>query len=228
MSASRWIRLNIDFHLSGWLVTLSAEARLAWVMLLCYVKANGFAGVAKAIDPLTASRLWFLGEESVRQMLIAAEKSLALAVTDGEWTVVKWQEFQGDETRNQRQQRWRDRQKQIQNSNGDNALVTDVTLTETETETVTTNVVTRPQKRRNGFKPPTVDEVAKYMASRGWANPEKRAAQFVAHYETSGWVRGKGTKITSWRACVVTWEQRDGFDFKAAVASRASGMEVLD
>lgn len=194
---------------------MSAEAKLAWVMLICHVKGHGFGGVCKAVEPAAAARVWFMGEESVRQMLIAAQTGGALVVTEGEWTVLNWRKYQGDETNSERQSRWREKQKRIQNHNEDNALVTKVTLTETETVKETTNVVSSRQKRSKAFVPPKVEEVAAYMASRGWANSAKRAAQFVSHYETSGWVRGKGTKITNWKACVVTWEQREGFDFKS-------------
>ncbi len=72
--------------------------------------------------------------------------------------------------------------------------------------------VTREEKRRdkekekkntNRFTPPTTDQVAKYVAGRDIKiNPQ----QFVDHYETNGWMRGK-TKIKDWKACVRTWEK---------------------
>ncbi|MBP3655487.1 MAG: hypothetical protein J6K32_02205 [Clostridia bacterium] len=57
-----------------------------------------------------------------------------------------------------------------------------------------------PAKR---FIPPKLEEVAAYCAERqNGVDPE----QFLAHYEASGWMRGK-TKIRDWRACVRTWEK---------------------
>lgn len=53
------------------------------------------------------------------------------------------------------------------------------------------------------FKPPTVEEVAAYCRERG-NNVDPQ--QFVDHYESNGWMRGK-TKIKDWRACVRTWER---------------------
>ena len=53
------------------------------------------------------------------------------------------------------------------------------------------------------FTPPSVDEVSSYCHERkNGINPQ----QFVDHYETNGWMRGK-TKIKDWKACVRTWEQ---------------------
>ena len=53
------------------------------------------------------------------------------------------------------------------------------------------------------FIPPSVDEVSNYCRERkNGINPQ----QFVDHYETNGWMRGK-TKIKDWKACVRTWEQ---------------------
>ena len=221
MAASRWIRISIDFYLSRWVLPLSAEAKLAWIMLLSHVKGHGSSGVCKAIDPTTAARLWFMGEESVRQMLIAAQSGGALAITDGEWTVVKWIQYQGDETAAERMKRYRDKQSQFNSVTGvtrNDTPVTDVTTTETETvikERETTNVVSPKKKPAKRFEAPTVQDVASYMASRGWANPDKRAEQFVAHYEAQGWKRGKGIQITSWKSCVITWEGRNGFDHKS-------------
>ena len=108
---SRWVRLNIDWHTSDWLVVLSAESRLAWVQLICHVKAHGFAGRCKAIMPQVAERMWFVNEPSVRQMLQAAENAGALSVEDGEWVVSKWRDFQGDDSGADRQRRFRERQK---------------------------------------------------------------------------------------------------------------------
>lgn len=51
------------------------------------------------------------------------------------------------------------------------------------------------------FVPPTVDEVADYVAEKGYdVDPET----FVDFYESKGWVVGK-TKMKDWRAAVRTW-----------------------
>lgn len=58
--------------------------------------------------------------------------------------------------------------------------------------------------KRARFVPPTVEEVRAYCEER---NNGIDAEEFVNHYETSRWMRGK-TPIQDWRACVRTWEQK--------------------
>ena len=66
-------------------------------------------------------------------------------------------------------------------------------------------VVEKPKVKRKVFKAPTVDEVREYCDSRcNNVDPQT----FVAHYATNGWMRGKA-KIKDWKACVVTWENKD-------------------
>jgi len=56
---------------------------------------------------------------------------------------------------------------------------------------------------REVFVPPTVDEVRAYCEERGNnVNP----LQFVAFYESKGWMVGKN-KMKNWKACVITWEK---------------------
>jgi len=53
------------------------------------------------------------------------------------------------------------------------------------------------------FKKPTEDEVKAYCNERkNHVNPK----DFINHYETVGWMRGKN-KIKNWKACVRTWEK---------------------
>ncbi len=60
---------------------------------------------------------------------------------------------------------------------------------------------------RNGFQPPTVEEVAAYCAERkNKIDPET----FVDFYTTNGWVQGKNKPVKDWKACVRTWEN-NGF-----------------
>lgn len=64
------------------------------------------------------------------------------------------------------------------------------------------------QKKRTYFKPPTVEEVAAYVKEKGYVVD---AEQFVAFYESKGWMIGKN-KMQKWRAAVATWQrQRSGY-----------------
>lgn len=61
-------------------------------------------------------------------------------------------------------------------------------------------------KKPAKFTPPTQEEVTAYCKEKGYTfNPVK----FFAYYETNGWVQGKGKPIKSWKACCVTWQQRE-------------------
>ena len=55
--------------------------------------------------------------------------------------------------------------------------------------------------------PPTLEDVQQYCEKRkNGIDPET----FFYFYEVNGWVQGKGKKIKNWKACVITWEKRDG------------------
>ena len=56
---------------------------------------------------------------------------------------------------------------------------------------------------RTRFIPPTLEEVSAYCQQRrNTVDPQR----FIDHYETNGWVQGKGKPIRDWRAAVRTWE----------------------
>lgn len=211
MSKSRWIRLNIDWHTSDWLVVLSAESRLAWVQLLCHMKAQGYAGRCKAINPLVAERMWFVNEPSIRQMLQAAEQSGALIVADGAWEIPKWKEFQGDETNSKRQSEFKQRNK-VTVGNGE---VTEVTPTETETETETKEKI-----NKKNFVPPTQGEVLEYANERGIVdNPGRESQRFVDYWTSIGWKRGRNS-VKDWKATWRTWESNNQKDSNDGVKLR--------
>lgn len=58
------------------------------------------------------------------------------------------------------------------------------------------------------FTPPTVEDVRTYCSNRG---NDINAQHFVDFYTARGWKYGS-TAIKDWKACVRTWEQRNGFD----------------
>ena len=71
---------------------------------------------------------------------------------------------------------------------------------------LTNTINTRPR-----FTRPSVDEVREYCSQR---NNSIDAEAFVAHYETNGWVQGKGKPIKNWKMAVVTWEKSRQNDVK--------------
>lgn len=56
------------------------------------------------------------------------------------------------------------------------------------------------------FAPPTVEEVAQYCRERG---NSVNAQTFIDFYSSKGWRVGN-TPMKDWKACIRTWEQRDG------------------
>lgn len=62
---------------------------------------------------------------------------------------------------------------------------------------------TKLKNTRASFVPPTVDEVREYCESR---NNGIDAEEFVAFYESKGWLVGK-TKMANWKMAVITWEK---------------------
>lgn len=127
--ADRWVKLNTNWMESDWLIVLGAEARLAWVQLICYTKTNGLAGRVKAKSAMVFARQNFIGEESVGQMILAAKANGALEEVDGDWILTGWVRHQGgDETAAERMRRMRNRKKSDDS-------VTDVTRNVTAEET---------------------------------------------------------------------------------------------
>ena len=126
----RFLKLELTWFTSPWLIVLSGNARLSWVQLLCYAKASGQAGRVKRLPPHVAARMWFLGEEDVRQMEMAAIADGAITIDGGDWVVSNWSRYQDDEGAKERMRRYRDRLKSGEN-------VTDVTRNERNETCVT-------------------------------------------------------------------------------------------
>ena len=61
-------------------------------------------------------------------------------------------------------------------------------------------------KKLAKFTPPTQEEVTAYCQEKGYTFSP---VTFFAHYEANGWVQGKGKPIKNWKACCVTWQQRE-------------------
>lgn len=65
--------------------------------------------------------------------------------------------------------------------------------------------VVKPSKEKTSkAHPESVDAVREYCTEKGYHfDPEA----FWYHYQTNGWVQGKGKPIKDWKACCVTWEK---------------------
>lgn len=112
-SASRWIRLDTTWSQSSWVSALEPESRLAWVELLCHVKAHGYAGQVKRLAPAVAARMWGLRVTAVTLLEEAAQADGALIIDDGAWVVTGWGEYQSDSNAKDRMRRYRERQQEV-------------------------------------------------------------------------------------------------------------------
>ena len=67
--------------------------------------------------------------------------------------------------------------------------------------------VAKPKAKR--FKPPTFEEVGRYMCDEKGLPPElaaEEAAKFIDHHTSKGWLIGNSkTKMKNWKAAVNTW-----------------------
>ena len=113
----RWIRLDLGWDESDWLVSLPPETRLSWIKLLIHVKRDGADGRAKALSPRAAAVLWRVSDDAVLTLLQAAKADGALIVEDGDWVVSNWPLYQKpDRTNADRQRRHRERQRDEDNT----------------------------------------------------------------------------------------------------------------
>lgn len=72
----------------------------------------------------------------------------------------------------------------------------------TTNQQATNKQPTKASRKTSKFTPPTDEEVATYVAEKGYHfNP----AQFVPHYQSKGWKVGK-EPMKDWRAACRTWE----------------------
>lgn len=179
---SRWIRLDTTWSSSAWVADLSPEARLAWVELLCYVKAHGYAGAAKRLAPSVFARVTGVTRNAIEEMEERAQEDEALAIDEGEWIITAWGDYQTDKTAAERMRRYRERQQQDTEA-VTNPPVTEVTRnvtapspTVTKTETVTNTVdrwPTKPPKEGGQYAYPDPFERAwSVYPSRDGSNPK--------------------------------------------------------
>lgn len=69
--------------------------------------------------------------------------------------------------------------------------------------TIDINIKDKRDKERTGFVKPSVQEVAQFCRERGNGID---AEEFVAFYESKGWMIGKN-HMKSWKSAVITWEK---------------------
>ncbi len=127
------------------------------------------------------------------------------------WKIVnykKYREIRNEEERREYQRKWIEKKRKKeklstenvddcqQSTNVDRSLPQS-THTDTDTDTEKIKTLSR-------FTRPSVKDVSDYCLQR---KNSVDAQAFVDHYETNGWVQGKGKPIKNWKAAVRTWEK---------------------
>lgn len=77
-----------------------------------------------------------------------------------------------------------------------------------ETGQITDTETDKRKGERKAFSPPSFDEVFLYCKDR---SNNINANQFIDFYAAKGWMVGKN-KMKDWKACIRTWESRNGND----------------
>lgn len=92
-SHAPWLALSVDWQDSEMFDGATPGARLAWVCLLCHVKAKGRGGSARFRPPAFASE-YRLSTRSVLEMLERAQKCGAAIVEGDIVTLCNWTSYQ--------------------------------------------------------------------------------------------------------------------------------------
>ena len=93
-----WLALTIDWMHSRMFDKATPAARLAWVYLLCWVKAYGRGGRAKVRAELL-SKHYSISVRSIDEMLKTARKHKAITVEDDVVTICNWRTYQDPRSR---------------------------------------------------------------------------------------------------------------------------------
>lgn len=199
-----WFKVECGWWLTDWIIPLSSESQLCWLRLIEYTKEKGTRGTVKAISPAVAARVWMVGEESVRQLLIAAEASGAIVKEDSDWVITKWRDYQTDPTHAERQAGYRDRKKtstasdsHVTARHSDKRHVTEVTPTGQE-RTGEENTV---QDNQKSCAPEWLD-VLDFASQIG--KGEEDARRFFTYYEQKEWQTPSGP-LANWKGMFRTW-----------------------
>ena len=205
---NRYFKLDTAWDTRPWVQALSAEAQNVWIKLQCYIAAHGVGGQANALTPAYAARIWWVGEESVKQCLTAAQLAGMLDVSKDDWVLPHWRTDQGDPTgaerkRNQRA-RERDNQVHVTGVTRDGVTVTHKKKKKKrEEDTKERETSVSPKKDR----PSSLEEVVSYFNEKGSNRLE--AEKFWYFYESKGWKVGKNP-MQVWKMAASGWISRNG------------------
>lgn len=201
-----WIKLYIGWHESDWLTVLSAESRLAWILMIERVKTHGDGGSLKKSNYDDLARRWNVGVEHIRNMVKAAVMDGAIDEDDTHWHVTGWSEYQEDRTNADRQKRYRDRKNRNETESNNGALRNDRNVTGRGEENRGEEKKKEPTVPKKKFIAPTTQECAEYAKLIGMEGSEAKV--FFDFYESKGWKVGKNPMV-SWHHAMSGWKARN-------------------
>ena len=63
------------------------------------------------------------------------------------------------------------------------------------------------EKKNTKFIPPSLDEVIAYATEKN--RTKREAKEFYGYYESQGWVKANGQKVTNWELCFNRWKDQN-------------------
>lgn len=226
MADVKWIKITTDIFDDEKVLMIesmpSADSIIViWFKLLTFAGKQNNDGVF-----LMSNRIAYTDEmlasifrrdvNTIRLALKAFEQFGMIEIVDNVITIPNWNKHQTLDAYEKKKQR--DRLYQAERRANQRALIAKSSDTSPETSSDTSSdvVVSDKDKERDKekeelskdnsrgkFKPPSVEEVAKYCVERNnTVDPEA----FVDFYAAKGWMVGKN-KMKDWKAAVRTWER---------------------
>ena len=227
MADVKWIKIVTDIFDDEKVLLIEsmpeADAIIViWFKLLCMAGKQNNSGVfllngrIAYTDDMFAT-IFRRPVNTVRLALKTFEQFGMIEIINDTVTIPNWEKHQqldaleaSREATKSRVARYREKQKQI--TNGGN-VTGNVTVTDCNADREDKNRVDKNREeniesnvaRARRFIPPTVEEVAAYVAEKGYdVDPQ----HFVDFYTSKGWMVGSN-KMKDWKAAVRTWVRND-------------------
>lgn len=212
MADVKWIKITTDIFDDDKILLIESlpdayAIIVVWFKLLCLAGKMNNSGVFILGDKIAytdkmLSTIFRMKESTVQLALQTFEQFGMIEIVDGIITIPNWGKHQSIdkiEARNEYQKNYmrmyRDKQKLLCKTNSKTNSKVNVSGTEEDKNRIDKNIYNIH---------PTVDEVAAYVAEKGY---HFDAEAFVAFYESKGWKIGK-EPMKNWKACCATWEKR--------------------
>ena len=214
----KWLKLYVDIAQNPRIKLLAFEDRWHYIALLC-AKAEGYLDERPELRErmvtvhlgLTPSEL-----ENVKGRLVD------VGLISDEWQIYNGDEKQSkDATGAARKRRERARKKAESEAAGTTKEIRSKNIEENVTVTGQSrdSRETSVEKRTKTFVKPTIAELQAHIEEKGYTFS---AENFIAWYESNGWVVGRAkTKMKCWKSACVYWQSRQSAEDPSGPATDA-------